>query len=75
MILENRVAGEKLVVGMETTVFVHGLPRKEAMELFRKAKEISEKMGFRLAVVGVLKGKIIVGMKEKRPRHHDRRRC
>ena len=65
MILENRVAGEKLVVGMETTVFVHGLPRKEAMELFRKAKEISEKMGFRLAVVGVLKGKIIVGMKEK----------
>ncbi|ACM23205.1 pseudouridine-5'-phosphate glycosidase [Thermotoga neapolitana] len=64
MVVENRLEKEKPAVGMETTVFVHGLPRKEAIELFRKAKKISEEMGFQLAVVGVLKGKIILGMNE-----------
>jgi len=64
MVVENRLEKEKPAVGMETTVFVHGLPRKEAIELFRKTKRISEEMGFQLAVVGVLKGKIILGMNE-----------
>lgn len=64
MVVENRLEKGRPAVGMETTVFVHGLPRKEAIELFRKAKKISEEMGFQLVVVGVLKGKIIVGMNE-----------
>lgn len=65
MIIESRIEKGKPVVGMETTVFVHGLPRKEAIELFRKAKEISKEKGFQLAVIGILNGKIIAGMSEE----------
>ncbi|PLV55670.1 pseudouridine-5'-phosphate glycosidase [Thermotoga sp. SG1] len=64
MVVENRLEKGRPAVGMETTVFVHGLPRKEAIDLFRRAKKMSEEMGFQLAVVGVLKGRIIVGMNE-----------
>lgn len=65
MIIESRIEKGNPVVGMETTVFVHGLPRKEAIELFRRAKEISREKGFQLVVIGILKGKIIVGMSEE----------
>ncbi|ACB09701.1 MAG TPA: pseudouridine-5'-phosphate glycosidase [Thermotoga sp.] len=65
MIIESRIEKGKPVVGMETTVFVHGLPRKEAIELFRRAKEISREKGFQLAVIGILKGKIVAGMSEE----------
>ncbi|PLV60194.1 pseudouridine-5'-phosphate glycosidase [Thermotoga sp. KOL6] len=65
MVVENRLSDGKPVVGMETTVFVHGLPKKEALLLFQKANEISKKMNFQLAVVGILRGRVIIGMSEK----------
>ncbi len=56
--LSEKIARTKeQFVAVETTVFVHGLPKEESIKLFDKLCDVGN-----VAVVGVLNGEIIVGM-------------
>ncbi len=58
----HRRAGGRAVVGIESTVFVHGLPREEALPLAEELTAAASKAGVTLAIIGVLAGKVIVGL-------------
>lgn len=53
------------VVGMETSVFVQGLPREVSEGLFDELMEVSKGRGFHLAIVGILDGEIVVGIRKE----------
>lgn len=48
------------LVAVETTVFIHGLPKEESLSLFDKFNNMEN-----VVVVGVLNGEIVVGMRRK----------
>ena len=48
------------LVAVETTVFIHGLPKEESLSLFDKFNNMEN-----VVVVGVLNGEIVVGMRKE----------
>lgn len=52
------------VVALETTVITHGLPFPESLNLALEVKAIINKNGATPATIGVLDGKVIVGMQK-----------
>lgn len=48
------------LVAVETTVFIHGLPKEESLSLFDKFNDMEN-----VVVVGVLNGEIVVGMRRE----------
>ena len=48
------------LVAVETTVFIHGLPKEESISLFDKLNNMEN-----VAVIGVLNGEIVVGMEKE----------
>lgn len=60
-VLSARRKGQALVA-LESTVITHGLPRPENLELARELEEIVRQEGATPATIGVLKGRVLVGM-------------
>jgi pseudouridylate synthase len=52
------------VVALESTLLAHGVPRGEGMGLARELSRIVEAYGVRAAVVGVYRGRGVVGLSE-----------
>lgn len=59
--IQRRVTGSA-VVGLESTVFVHGLPREVALPLAEELSSTAVAAGVGLAIIGVLNGQPIVGL-------------
>ena len=60
VLLEKADKKKESLVAVETTVFIHGLPKEESLSLFDKFNDMEN-----VVVVGVLNGEIVVGMKRK----------
>jgi pseudouridine-5'-phosphate glycosidase len=56
------LSSQSPVVALETTVITHGLPEPENLRLAAEVEEIVKNNGALPATVGLLEGKIIVGM-------------
>ena len=52
------------VVAMESTLFVHGLPKEKSINLFRKLNEIAKNEKVNLAIIAILKGVLKIGLSE-----------
>ena len=50
------------VVALESTIIAHGLPRPRNVEIALQAEEEARKLGAVPATIGVLEGKIVVGL-------------
>ena len=59
-----RVDSKKPVVALESTVIAHGLPYPTNLEVAKKMEEAVRKEGAIPATVGILSGKVIIGMTE-----------
>ena len=59
--LSARRKGQALVA-LESTVITHGLPRPENLELARELEEIVRQEGATPATIGMLEGRVLVGM-------------
>jgi pseudouridylate synthase len=64
MLVVNRTAPSEPCVALETTLLVHGVPRGEGLLLARELAAIVARRGARAAVIGILRGRAIVGMHE-----------
>jgi pseudouridine-5'-phosphate glycosidase len=50
------------VIALESTIIAHGLPRPQNVEVALRAEEEARKLGVVPATVGILEGKILVGL-------------
>jgi pseudouridine-5'-phosphate glycosidase len=50
------------VVALESTIIAHGLPRPQNVEVALRAEEEARKLGVVPATVGILAGKVVVGL-------------
>lgn len=53
------------VVGIESTVFVHGLPKAEGLALADELTAMADAQGVALAIIGVVDGRPIVGLTQE----------
>lgn len=60
--IDPAVAAAKSVVALESTVIAHGLPRPLNLETARKLETIVREMGATPATVGIIAGKLQVGL-------------
>lgn len=58
--IKRRLSGR--VLGIESTVFVHGLPRQPALDLAEELGALCAQRGVQLAIIGVMHGRPIVGL-------------
>lgn len=65
MRIEKRVIGDaRRVVALETTLLVHGVPAESAMDLHRELGSIVREAGAEPALVGVVDGVGVVGVRD-----------
>jgi len=60
--VRDAIAGGHAVVALETTIMTHGLPAPQGFETALECEAIVRTMGAVPATVGILDGKLIVGM-------------
>jgi len=53
------------VVALESTIIAHGLPRPQNVEIALKAEEEARKLGVVPATIGVLEGRIVIGLESE----------
>ncbi len=56
------------VVVLESTIIAHGLPRPRNVEIALQAEEEARKMGIVPATVGILEGRVVIGLKPEQIR-------
>lgn len=56
------IAGNKPVVALESTIITHGLPRPRNLDVALQAEEVLRAQGVVPATVGVLNGRVTVGL-------------
>ncbi|MEM1166752.1 MAG: pseudouridine-5'-phosphate glycosidase [Planctomycetota bacterium] len=56
-------------VALETTLLVHGVPREAAIELHRELCETVRENGAEPALIGVRRGRVVVGMRDDELAH------
>lgn len=67
--VDPAVAAAKAVVALESTVIAHGLPRPLNLETARKLEAIVRDAGASPATVGIIRGKLKVGLNADEIRH------
>ncbi|ANQ54167.1 pseudouridine-5'-phosphate glycosidase [Thermosipho sp. 1063] len=64
-IVSEALKNNKPVVALESTVLAHGLPYPENLKVFRRLEELVKDNNCVPATIGVLKGKVKIGMSEE----------
>ncbi|OOC46173.1 pseudouridine-5'-phosphate glycosidase [Thermosipho sp. 1223] len=64
-IVSEALKNNKPVVALESTVLAHGLPYPENLKVFRRLEELVRDNNCVPATIGVLKGKVKIGMSEE----------
>src|SRR5438105_912596 len=62
--VESALASNKSMVALESTVIAHGLPRPQNLETARRLEQIVREEGAVPATIGVIGGKLCVGLDE-----------
>src|SRR5205807_9324251 len=62
--VESALASNKSIVALESTVIAHGLPRPQNLETARRLEQIVREEGAVPATIGVIGGKLCVGLDE-----------
>src|SRR5438105_2809932 len=62
--VESALASNKSMVALESTVIAHGLPRPQNLETARRLEQIVREEGAVPATIGVIGGKLWVGLDE-----------
>jgi len=60
--IKNLLKNSRPVVAMESTLFVHGLPKESSINLFNELNEIAKKERVSLAIIAILKGVLKIGL-------------
>ncbi|MBA7605084.1 Pseudouridine-5'-phosphate glycosidase [subsurface metagenome] len=63
--IEKALNKNKPIVAMESTLFVHGLPKESSIKLFRKLKGIAKKEQVNLAIIAILNGVLKIGITDE----------
>ena len=54
---------QRPVIALESTIIAHGLPRPRNVEIALQAEEEARKLGVVPATVGILEGRVVIGLK------------
>lgn len=63
--IEKALNKNKPIVAMESTLFVHGLPKESSIKLFRKLNGIAKKEQVNLAIIAILNGVLKIGITDE----------
>lgn len=63
--IEKALNKNKPIVAIESTLFVHALPKESSIKLFRKLNGIAKKEQVNLAIIAILNGVLKIGLTEE----------
>jgi len=63
--IKKALKNNEPVVAMESTLFVHGLPKENSIGLFYELNEMAKKNKVNLAIIAILKGVLKIGLSEE----------
>ncbi len=63
--IEKALNKNEPIVAMESTLFVHGLPKESSIKLFHKLNGIAKKKQVNLAIIAILNGALKIGLTEE----------